>query len=116
MTPHTISLPIAKRLRELGVPQKSLFSYWRDNQEPDFNPNRPEDELFSAAFLASELLELLPEFVAVMRRIEGYVCLDYLNYRPDGNFPQQVEKTMADAMGKMLIHLLEQGIITLPKE
>ena len=127
---HTISLPIAKRLRELGVPQKSLF-YWGYHNDPMsgsemgvaliYSPNesqKPTENHYDgeySAFLSSELSEMLPVGYRTNRYEfpeRGYIVWDHPKVK---EVPEACAATEADARGLMLIHLLEQGIITLPK-
>lgn len=116
MNTHTISLPIAKRLRELNVPQNSMFVHhllrgeWFVSQEMD--AVRDTDSETYSAFLASELSEILPKdhknkWLQIEYRGEGRWVSGYGLLGIGG-------ESLVDTLGKLLIHLLEQGIITLP--
>jgi len=121
------SLESAKRLKELGVPQKSLYYWQRGELTPTFNQHPPFTEYkwslgadgeFSA-FTASELGEMLPSSV------DG--LLSYAGLRlekTDGNFwtvsyesfenvvlMEKSAGTLADAMAFMLIYLLENNLM-----
>ncbi|MFQ5786490.1 MAG: hypothetical protein ACE5H1_00770 [Thermodesulfobacteriota bacterium] len=139
---QVISLDIAKRLKELGVPQESLF-YW----VPEYTVNmatgkklhriitdetvnvlkkRKEYEGdFVSAFTLSELGELLPfEYSDTCKGKDGVwmcchmeaICDDYAceGDEIEITFNECEEAdTEANARGLMLIYLLDQGIIKL---
>lgn len=112
---HVTSLEISKRLKELGVKQESEY-WWVDYTDGysqpawNLNSNHIGYKAHISAFLTSELADLLPDFYRVGKHIysdNGFVCSHY-----DQEMQQvQTGNTMPDAMGKMLIYLLEQGII-----
>lgn len=115
-------LDLAKRLKELGIKQESLFvwndysrtyigSGWEIDYRRECNGDGP------AAFTVAELGEMLPYYVEVNNsgtygqlRIEkdgtGGWCVEYF----DGE--KFFENTEANARAKMLIHLIEKGIVT----
>ncbi len=121
---QVISLEYAKRLKELGVKQESLFE-WRKYRDGDHDVwvvcNKYADDWTDAwgrskkcldkvdAFIVAELGELLPE--------------DYFSgkYFSKGNYhivdkegiTKAEAKTEANARAKMLIYLLENKLITL---
>lgn len=112
---QVISLDLARRLKELGVQQKSLF-YWRFDASI---PNRyisliAKQELggqppfldFASAFTVAELGEMLP-FAYTTYKSE--LC----HYVAHSNKSLEIEKanTEADARAKMLIHLIESKIV-----
>lgn len=110
------SLELAKKLKELGVKQESLF--WWDKGDGiedrlEFSPTQPLTELASA-FTVAELGEMLP-FGTTVR-----VCLDgrweYTFCGIVGKELQNIWKefTEADARAKMLIYLYEHKLITPP--
>lgn len=130
---HTTSLPLSKRLKKLGVPQKSLF-WW-----VEYTDGYGDKELWSvqdqhvgykqliSAFLASELGEMLPDGseendhsvifthrvgsrAFVREKYGKYTC--YFNYCDGSERFRVYASTEADARAKMLIHLLEQKLIT----
>lgn len=122
------SLGLAKRLKELGVRQESVF-YWNEYQvskdpkkwkyhlQPDFREKRS-----TSAFTVAELGEMVikdsnvewnlycspktGKWIIYSAGTPGY-------HAPD--LPQFVSDTEADARAKMLIHLIEKGILN-PKE
>src|SRR5690349_9135558 len=64
---HVTSLELSRRLKELGVPQESLW-YWTDvsGHLRWYKNQRIRHDLHSSAFLASELGLLLPQ------ELDGY--------------------------------------------
>lgn len=64
------SLDLSKQLKELGIKQKSLF-YWIKEEEPYiwYNSNNHPmkvEKFYFSAFLATELLELLPSRISTI--------------------------------------------------
>lgn len=151
---HVTSLQLSKRLKELGVPQRSEF-YWHKVQRPDWvvasreqlmepvsSGPEPEDcwpildQALSqsdacSAFLASELGEMLPveyttqeggiiwrhNLQSARIRITGTLVWDsyYADFDDKENdVPSFHAPTEADARAKLLIHLIEQGIVIYP--
>ena len=126
---HVTSLELSKRLKELGVKQESLF-YWIN-----FEENRPEVCYFRetnftnthkiSAFLASELGEMLPYYIEydsdkpgdqIYGQMEFAKCADGEWWICYFNGPTQKEKSMADTLGKMLIHLIEKDLVNVRKD
>jgi hypothetical protein len=137
---HVTSLETSKRLKELGVPQESVFGWRMKHSEPDrwiiWTSGTTEtfvgDESASA-FLASELGEMLPlEFWRKGRRFEFATNVGRSNdhscnktwgcgYYHEGRTPYGLDETdletqaeadtEADARAKLLIYLIEQGIV-----
>lgn len=112
------SLELAKRLKELGVKQESAFVWLQV-----FNPagwilcesNRPcvnlEEDF--RAYTVAELGEMLPDgFVSGKHGVEDldekFVCKNPKDFAAD----YQYSNCEADARAKMLIHLIEKGIVT----
>lgn len=120
--PHHVSnLILSQRLKELGVPQKSLFR-WTNEQlgglrtngykwQVGFRPNPfPSDYESYSAFLSSELGELLPEGYVSAKELDVWLCDKYENLKTWAALRAEAD-TEADARAKMLIHLLETGIV-----
>lgn len=124
------SLVTSQRLRELGVPQDSLF-YWVITLTTDYHISYTEGDKsllpqerndFYSAFTVAELGEMLPEeveskkeneyYLTIRRAFRGQWEVSYSNSQV--SFIHQAADTLADAMAKMLIYLLENGLITLP--
>lgn len=124
------SLEISKKLKELGIKQKSLFSYCQHIDNPDggefFQLELSEDDCDLSvdgvsAFTAAELGEILPaminnqkDFLYVWKDDADRWRVDYTQWGMQ-KMAYMIEKedTLANAMGKMLIYLLENNLLTL---
>ena len=122
---QVVSLELAKKLKELGVEQESLF-YWHDNEiktvtavayppsgkEFYFDGGSFENNLsvVYSAYTVAELGEMLPR-----SGIEYHKCVDVSGGWSCGqSFPSMVIKKddkEADARAKMLIYLKENNLI-----
>lgn len=104
------SVESARKLRELGVKQES---YWTWTDDPAGRPYLTcnQDKHFSyhyAAFDVAELGEMLPEKHSSYKISEnGYWYCEF----PDGMACDCAEDTEAEARAKMLIHLIESGLV-----
>lgn len=122
LSDQVVSLDLAKRLKELGVKQESLFLWaldvvdgWRlvlrEVESPD---DKGENDF--AAFTVAELGEMLPSWVAMPDVVnlyfrkyeEGWRC-GYENR--DGDVESKFDGTEADARAKMLIYLIENNLL-----
>ena len=126
------SLELCKRLRELGVPQNGLF-YYQNNpfddgvefidlmirEESESNCNvimnsecENDDHPTYSAFTVCELGELLPVTMVFEKHRNGeWKMFDNLNF---GFYSTDIKE--ADARAKMLVYLLENNLMELPKE
>jgi hypothetical protein len=120
---QVVSLELSKRLKELGVKQKSLF-YWVDLIEPYIVPviTNSDKKIFTAlthdilpptvfsAFTVAELGEMIPEWFDSLKRLSNdWVCRFY---EKNGDiYHHSFDQTEANARAKMLIYLYEQGLI-----
>lgn len=133
LTTQCVSLPIAQKLKALGVPQESLFNWvqWNEKGEDDYkktckeygwkyNPNKAEIMWGSphkpkhldviSAFTVAELGEMLPVYSSSEQHSNEWRA---------GIVKQGEKKLMgtatteADARGLMLIYLLENGLLKL---
>ena len=119
------SLELSKRLKELGLPQFSLWSYNSKNVLCLYTFLAKEKDQYVSAFTASELSNLLPvsiqseeltSFLKIYKShqidcnaidwIVSYECVGGIIY--PWNFG---ERTLVDAFAKMLIHLIETGVV-----
>lgn len=124
------SLELAKRLKELGVKQESLFKWIHDGNgfrvhslmlEP-----YPANWIVADAFTVAELGEILPGFIHGFLyglkcwKTDFQECSYSINYKhtntevdPENGWliATIVEKTEANSRAKMLIHLIEKGIV-----
>jgi len=110
------SLELAKRLKALGVKQESAFVWMRDgfsdgkyllHERPKIRP-----DVGIAAFTVAEIGELLPSGYRTTRfeLSVGNVwdCDHPSTVDPDDETQANTE---ADARAKMLIYLIEQGVV-----
>jgi len=125
------SLELAKKLKELGVKQESLF-YWNIchdcekeypfgsvNWEISYEKNHGEN---ISAFTASELLEKVPnELHGSPLQIQGSSFIGENNLIFYITYPNYVEiffsdKNLSNPLAKMLIHLIENNELIINKE
>ncbi len=117
------SLEISKRLLELGIKQQSLF-YWRIWKDKStsivYTKGKIIDKEYISAYTASELGELLPKTIIHDGDECELVCIYgkkggcYVMYCEDEFTAIDFQaETECDARGKMLIHLLESGLLKL---
>lgn len=123
---QVVNLELSKRLKELGVKQESLFkwSYYekRDEMTDSYfwivkHLSRTIGDNEYSAFTASELLEMLPNEINNSEYI--YVIQKYPNeyeIRAWHKFDTMIlkitfDKSLCNALAKMLIHLIEQKLI-----
>ncbi len=116
------SLELARKLKELGVKQESLF-YWQQHYQEmkgdvsassfKITQTKTESEkgmrCFSA-FTVAELGEMLPQYSS-FTKVEDFLWEGYEQI--NGNIEEYSGTTEADARAKMLIYLLENKLITL---
>lgn len=121
------SLELAKRLKELGVNQKSLFCY----QEIIGNDHsvwprtldlhrfkKPIEDDRVAAHTVAELGAILPlsiiyeEYELILGMIKGNEEWITIYYEEESYTPLDCrDSIMANSMAKMLIYLIENGLI-----
>lgn len=120
------SLELAKRLKELGVKQESLFNHvempWivRGNETietrvfirlNDFSFDYSRAIEYWSAFTASELAKMLP--VEIEATMLGYMIKksDYYEYSYANISESFQDASMVNCIAKTLIHLIEQGYV-----
>ena len=117
------SLEISKRLKELGVKQESLFDWYDVGNDVYFLGTNADaasnardysnstaigyEQRIVSAFTCAELGEMLPNEYTYCRKTGGewYISFDSVHY---GN--QEHDVSEANARGKMLIYLIENGL------
>lgn len=113
---QVVSLPLAKRLKEMGVRQDSLF-HWRKHEgdwdiwrlgEP--TPLALQQHIISA-FTVAELGEMLFSVVGCVLPWPGMG--GWYFDRPKGEF--EISKTEADARARLLIRMIETGSLDASK-
>ena len=110
---HCTSKNLSLRLCESKVKQESEFYIWVSKFEMNKGhweihqgkPDNTEQWEYYSAFIASELLELLPPNIRVSRLSDG----NY-NTEDDGIFDYPAG-TAADSLASMLLHLISKGLI-----
>lgn len=130
---HVCSLEWAIKLREVGVPQKSVFYWitWVDGDTTLHNYSGENQELvknFYSAFLSSELGEILPDMIEVggvsswYLRIEKtekgwcvyYNPVDWTKVKSMKSWKNiQKDFNLANAMAKMLHYLIVNKLLNL---
>lgn len=127
------SLELAKKLKELGVEQKSLFvwEYYNDTcYAVKFFPfaivinDFTQAELYSA-FTVAELGEMLPDYIKrtgsqsndqpIISQKSSFNSINYYyifgEYKNGGMYPIFSDINEANARAKMLIYLLENELV-----
>lgn len=112
------SLELAKRCKELKVKQESIFC-WVDFGDLDYfiQPTTSTFKGEYAAFTASELGEILPEQILSVRlgfydKDKNYTY-NWSSHETPEDGMEFLAKTEANARAKMLIYLIEKGIMKL---
>lgn len=106
------SLPLAKRLKELGVSEDSLF-VWQGAGEDWEVMSREHSGSNIAAFTVAELGEMLPGGTESFRDSDEVNPEYWTRLKDEEENPDHRAKTEADARAKTLIYLLENNLITL---
>lgn len=131
---QVVSLELAQKLKKLGVKQDSLF-YWKlskdkkvgwyivmqNKKSPSYEYQMKKNERFST-FTVAEIGEILPAYVEGFSKHGSWLGIEKIQFEntwkcnyADGAISHIdiFGKTMADAMAKILIYLLENKLITL---
>lgn len=124
------NLELAKKLKELGVKQKSLFWWIWINNKPQYKPRIAEKGQFSgyeedekcSAFTVAELGEMLPINITIdehtcsfnIARAESGIGdkwqVEYTHWDNQRELLGKDAFTEADARAKMLIYLIENKL------
>lgn len=123
------SLPLSKRLKELGVKIESYFyhlgepighgnrEFWQIVDHNDHGSYARIDRV--PAYTSSELMDILPQqirhlglraFLTIGKTDDGYYNADYAD-EPSYCFCLDNSKTFADALAILLIHLIENSYV-----
>lgn len=117
------SLELSKRLKELNLKQESLFCWSEINEFNKIyyrgNPAFYDPKDYSA-YTVAELGEMLPAMVnnkilTIIKYIEDdyFTSYDYISSGDhEESFYVQTESNEANARAKMLIHLIENNLVT----
>lgn len=113
---QVVSLELAKKLKSLGVKQESAF-YWVYSKMSSFwqvlyGPYHGGADTI-AAFTVAELGEMLPNNkVHTLKWFGQFYCEAWDDVVEKTNpITRCVSDTEADARAKMLVYLIEQGIV-----
>ena len=127
---QVVSLELARKLKELGVDQKSLFYIDEQDQEITYGmfvaPTFP-GHTYISTFTVAELGEMLPtyfhkdgrEYRITIVNGNGLKYIDYAKYKNSrpvfllNGYPMLMDSkdTEADARAKCLVYLLENKLI-----
>jgi len=109
---QVVSLELAKKMKELGFPQESLF--WWQLEASDFAPNHEKvvlkehrNKIFVShpAYTVAELSEILPPYYASHKEDNLYRCFG------GERIHSETADTEADARAKTLIYLKENNLL-----
>lgn len=115
---QVVSLDLAKRLKELGVKQKSHFIWANGGYKwfvsPDHEIIRINDPGYAqpwpSAFTVAELGEMLPHNYSTWRRTNNDREW-WVSDLATGRYGEHTATTEADSRAKMLIYLIEKGLV-----
>lgn len=126
LSQQVVSLNLAKRLKELNLPQESLFYWHKSTLTSDWYLTDFKSDRGISAFTSTEQGALLPHvifdekeklrYVLKMTKSELmsgkiYYRIEYVNY---GNaLIGKLEEKEADVRAQMLIHLIENNLLKL---
>ena len=103
------NLELSRKLKSLGVKQESAFYYDVAGKVHLITDGRKSYHL-TAAFTVAELGEMLPKNYSSIRPLEADTWHCY-RYHPSQIQGSTEAITEADARAKMLIYLIEKGIV-----
>lgn len=127
LSDQVCSLELAKRLKELGVKQESIywwggignFGLWCDHVKEDM-PEQEQRFTWYSAFTVAELGELLPAYLGLEKFGTWFSCDKSEDekwialYGDNGASSLECEdKLEADARAKMLIYLIENKLLSI---
>lgn len=110
------SLELSKKLKDLGVKQESLF-YWYSFDELPFHILYENEtpivnrSIIYSAFTVSELGEILPKYTSSARGDDDNYIWECIHDCGNGYFSTSGAETEADSRAKMLIYLIQNGLI-----
>jgi len=122
------NLELSKKIKELGVKQESLWWWCRLTQEfrlLEFSKVKNLNREKSSAFTVAELGEILPKGIYDKKEGFGELSITPVNSIWVISYPKiknrnevlfwEQEKTLANAMAKMVIYLLKNKLMEIPK-
>lgn len=130
---QVVSREPAEKLRDLGVPQKSYFWWVLDGRGNNGWSLLPETEIFGlphkevyeriAAYTVAELGEIMKgkgmgvtAYSDLVDTQKGWWVRGGFGVRQQYEHLVHAEEKWADALAKMLIYLIENGLLSPPKK
>ncbi|HXK00728.1 MAG TPA: hypothetical protein VNF93_02440 [Buchnera sp. (in: enterobacteria)] len=125
------SLELSNELKKFGIKQDSLFCYIDNRIYTNYESyllsifRDPENiKLRISAFTASELLELLPEYITIENIKYELIISKYAvvyNQKHQSNWLSSFcinifNKTLTDCLAKMIIHLIENKLMDIKND
>ena len=117
---HTVSLPLAKIMRDMGFPQTSEFRWVCQRGRPNMG-DKPNWYILetertynftgknkASCYLATELAEWLPNNIIMGKRKADWFIDDDVYATSGKKFE---DKSLPDAMAKMLIYLAKNNLL-----
>lgn len=132
---QVVSLDLARQLKELGVREESLFVWvcdvdgkifvdsfkcWEEEIKENGYGNTDLDRVFYPAYTSAELGEMLPDSISKddisytwieIGKVDNKWSVLYRAGCAKADYEEEAD-TLADAMAKMLIYLLQNDLIT----
>jgi len=118
---QVVSLELAKKLKELGFEQESLFYHLQNTFGDkkylgivDKTGNNPKGgNTYYSAYTVTELLELCPPSTSILKRTDviGKNPPRYYAENWDTAYSEIYNENPADALAKLLIYLKENNLI-----
>ena len=110
------SLELSKKLLALGVKQCSIFHWVEIEKDNEIYQTiwvaRELNNTIACAFTASELLDLMPKYIEIVRGCRfDEVIPTYLIKHHGETIVDDHDTNLADSCAKMLIHLIENKLI-----
>jgi hypothetical protein len=117
----TVSLELAKELKEAGYPQDTYFQWFEDGSLVHTESRNPLRCI--AAPIADEILDLLPAYTALpfflyiwkddkgLYRIVYCSSADLVSGGKQPNYPVEKQKSLAEAAGLMWLYLKKNELM-----
>lgn len=120
---QVVSLELAKKMKELGFEQDSLFAYYNNPYHGYVGAKQllweykeegySQKEFCCFAYTVAELGEMLPAsyYSIYFKFAKTWYCDKAMDEQPNCNYDNTKSETEADARAKMLIYLKENNLI-----
>lgn len=114
LTNHTTDLQLSLALKEAGYEQgKSTFVWEKPASTNQWHlvlrENRVKETGAIDAYLASELMERMPDYIYVQRRRDTWFCC--LQDADLDTIPTETAETLPNALGKLALYLVKEGMM-----